>query len=1505
MAETKFTHSFQRAVDRLGFIGRTLKELSGYRALAFELIQNADDTQTATTISFDVREDRLVVEDDGGFTDCGEQEECGPDECPWLEGRGHRCDFHSFRLISGADKRAREDTTGAFGIGFIAVYQITDLPEIYSGDWHWSLDETRGEDNIQGRRLRSTERPAGTKVVLPHVLDNSELRKKLGVPPVPPSIETDLRDVLAAAMPIAILFLRNLERVELRKRGRLWKSWERKIERDRVVVSEGGKRNEWRLLEGSFAPEAERLRASHGDRMPPKRDDVSVALPIGRTLENAVLCSTLPTEEATRLGVLINADFFPTSDRRALGMQDELQHEWNQSAIKQAGVLLADAIEELPEILGAEGTWELLERAWKLSTDSTSNRTTHALAQIWDELEPAIPEANIVPVHNGGLCQTDAAVLLRSADEEAAAQALTGLDLEVCVEGIRPQYNLLRHVGIREVDVTVLADALRDAGLDHVIATSDLPAPLDQASAREAIWTELSLLVRRIGPSAVEQARSELADVSALPTTSDTLAPTRELRRAKEPTRNLFEQLASDGTLAFLDEAALGSDGAGLGGLVPELSPDDAVDTLEATPDLQQRLAGKESACRDLLQWFASNAPEIDPELTTRIAELPIFPSGTGFHELSDVVLPGDFTDELGLTNVVDRKKVGEYSSFVQSLGAEVLTFEMYVRQKVPDAFATDALSIPRRRAVVRQLAEWEGKLMDIPGARDALRGVPLVECQDKSWRAPTEAYLPSKDVRNLLDDPPIAVLQGEARQATRELLTWLGVPTSPRAADVLARVRSICEKEATGNTRKKVGAIFEWLGEQFSYEPDQSRRNEYEELRTIEWLPVEGSSEWYSADSGIFTAFRKHLFESQARFLDVPRAIQTSSTDLMTWLGVRNEPTPDLVVDHLRHVVEAGTKPHTEILVYLNQHADSDEIDKLRDVPCLPLVDGPVKGSSAFWSPHPFGPWRYQLDKELRKYSDLLERLGVREVPEHSDALAVLREISSELRRDKIEPKDEAIVLACWGILAEALRLEEVDESSLHRSLSTLPVVPDARKVLMRPHFVFFEDVPGIAEHFGALNAHIIPRPEHAWTAMSAAGVGNLSDAEPELIEVDPLDEPWLGERIREREPLIRRILSSENLTYSDVGATLEGTKIRAASSLSIRWSIRTAGRTLNSEPASKRAALVHDTIWSVFSQGQPSWEALGQELARLVAPGSGGNVAMALAAGLRPGDGEAAAQALDDAGIPRLASSIDVGSRVTTHGFDEGELDSGGDGGPDPVEGEVDPGADGSLEEPEPDAEVEESEAPGADDTPTDEAGEDDSSAEETDEAANGEGSGVDGRPKKPPGRQEMLRSYVSHGTNADPDGRENPAAQTHREAVDQAAIEAVMAYERAQGRTPTEMDHSNRGYDIESVDSAGHTRFIEVKGTGADWDSLGVGVTAPQFESALERGFVFWLYVVENSLDGETAVIHAINDPGRRVVKFMFDGGWREAADDSCEVKSLGSPESRTSASTKGGI
>ncbi len=87
----------------------------------------------------------------------------------------------------------------------------------------------------------------------------------------------------------------------------------------------------------------------------------------------------------------------------------------------------------------------------------------------------------------------------------------------------------------------------------------------------------------------------------------------------------------------------------------------------------------------------------------------------------------------------------------------------------------------------------------------------------------------------------------------------------------------------------------------------------------------------------------------------------------------------------------------------------------------------------------------------------------------------------------------------------------------------------------------------------------------------------------------------------------------------------------------------------------------------------------------------------------------------------------------------------------------------------------------------------------------------------------------------------------APMHRDdAVETAAMEAVMAYETRAGRHPRDV-HQGNSWDIESYDAQGNLlRYIEVKGRGPGDADL-VILTEPEWEAARRLGDLHWLYIV----------------------------------------------------------
>ena len=82
--------------------------------------------------------------------------------------------------------------------------------------------------------------------------------------------------------------------------------------------------------------------------------------------------------------------------------------------------------------------------------------------------------------------------------------------------------------------------------------------------------------------------------------------------------------------------------------------------------------------------------------------------------------------------------------------------------------------------------------------------------------------------------------------------------------------------------------------------------------------------------------------------------------------------------------------------------------------------------------------------------------------------------------------------------------------------------------------------------------------------------------------------------------------------------------------------------------------------------------------------------------------------------------------------------------------------------------------------------------------------------------------------------------------RAEIETLAMEAVMAHERSLGNKPRDVSSEDRGYDIESRDSAtGRLRFIEVKGRRAD--ARAITLTRNEILTALNAGEAFFLAAV----------------------------------------------------------
>ena len=1507
--------SLKQTVDYIGTLSTQLRGLLGYPTLINELIQNADDSRRADgtptqSMTFDVRDEGLIVENDGVFSDCGRLVE---EVCPWRQDQDRMCDFHRFLNIASGNKREEEGTTGAFGVGFISIYQITDRPELRSAGRHWVINPERNGE-ITSREIPYAN---NTEFYFPWAMDaNSRLRRALRAEPVSSGVTDTFFAELHRVIPQAILFLKNLKKIELKKKGQLIKSVSRVPgERNGLQVFDGDDSQHWYLLKGAFEEKGETLKVESDGRIEEdKKTEVSIAIPEQINDCDGLLYAFLPSQHKTNLPFHINADFFPHSDRKQILFGEGYQGRWNAAAIRSAACLLAQNILVLRDRLGHHGLWKIIESVQK----AAENEEENPFGVFWEEMRPRLIEEEVVFTSRQMWAEAPGTVWIRGEDEEALG-VLEQIGLKIVHPDLRSHLNVLQNLGVQRLSAGRLASELIGYGLTGAVPLEGAPQWLRNRDDRYLLGEEVGRLLVFEG-----SAQEVMAKCAIALGRDHCFHGPANLFSAGDDTVGLFGNLDSEAPFVSRDNPQAILD------LVPGFGVDDALGVLEDLSEetLALHWAEDNGLPAKIVGWFERKREWLrsDEELQRRLRQIPIIPSGDKLRPLRELVVPGTFEDPLHLASVVDLDALGDHREFLLELEAQALTIQTYAFREVPRAFNA-GVEIPRTaiRTLVGILASHRGELVDGNIQRE-LSGCRLVECEDGIFRYAHKVYFKSREITEILGgNVPVAVEPDGHDESVVDLYEWLGVATSPRAADLLDRISSIVEHPPTEKTKETIGKIFGYIGNHWS-----EGTSSFDGLRQQKWLPAQGNDqEWFLPDE-LYASYQRHLFESQAQFLDVPHTGRGGAVrDFIDYLGIKIVPSTRQVIDHLLWCVENDKRVNTEVYTTLNQRTQEDLIVELRGWPCLLLESGQyVRPNQVFWGEHPFGHFRHRLSAEWRSYTALFKKLGVREEPEVEDVIAVLEEIEAEYLGSALDEEARVVLMRCWGALDDKLQRGELDPG-LIEGLRERKVVPNDWDALYPPIWMFFEDRSGLAERFGGfLENNVISRPQGAWRAMQAAGVRSLKSAvQIDLVECEGEEfDPNTTARLKDSSVLVKRILDATDPHEWDL-SLLDEAQVFAVDELKVRLAIEVFNQRQETGPEEVRTFFDRGEriLYYRRSAKELACAPMARELAAAMNTGGEvGHVAAGLKEVLSASSVEMADEVLDELGYARIEemddgpasdvgvvgmgaveepavgedeeeAGVPIGSGVEAEGGEEVDIGSGGkhegnegleDSGEEQVEpveevetvGCTEPSS-GNGQGEVPDAVLKKRESAGGggsapvteDRRTTPRQNGSDPERRHTNKTRSGRGGWFPVNVVRLPG-DEITEGGSRTGQGTERVDRIN--------AIDEAGIQHVLEYERRQGRIPREEAHNNPGYDIKSRDGL-RQRLIEVKSIDGEWGEKGVALSDTQFDFGRNKGNISWLYVVENALEPD-ARIYRIQKATGLVNKFIFDRSWKQLAE-----------------------
>lgn len=1245
-------------VEYIGTIANNLRDLEGKETLAFELIQNADDDASASSICFDVTEEALTVENDGEFTDCGQVRE---DSCPFEQEKGFQCDFHRFRNLASRGKRREENTTGTFGIGFISVYQITDRPELQSGYRHWTIRP----DADRGRRIIEKElasRRDGTEFYLPWAKDpTSELRQALEADPISDSYPAKLAEVLASTLPKSLLFLRNLTSIELcRNHETVLKAWRRSEGNRRQIITErnGAQRTSTYMIEErNFRSEARQLvENANSANQEEKSPRVEIAVPIDNTSEiqsGGRYYAYLPTRHPTGLPFHIQADFFPSSDRRRIVFDGGFRNKWNRLATRQSYEAFRSLLPRLKEEAEPPRFWKILNEVYQ-SRNPEGDLSNEPPPECWKKLKPCLREGEYVFTGHERWRRAEETYLPRKNIEqiERLADVLDILDIEVPISKIRSYQNLLQEIGSRRLTISVVVERFESFNIEEGTSINEAPEWMQDPRRYAAVFQLTEKLYQSLS-SSDEELVDRLRKLPLALSTNGRFHTFENVRRVGRPDYlGPLSQLNSKYLFLAPDLPSEVLDFVNDAGLVEKLKIEDVYNILcglsESELDAQWTDSSSSLAqlIRGLLEHDKLRGGPRKKKLRSSLRNLPIWPVGDGYSSLDNVVIPGGFEDPLEISKVLAGPAVRSVGRKIEDiLGVPRLNFERYVTEELPRAFDEETIGVETRRETVKLLARKLGKLQAIDGTREALSECPIALCKDGEHRPPKEVYFEETTVRQILGENVSYVAEELPHPAASDLYGEVGVASNPRPRDVAEHIKDITEAPPTSPRRRQIKNIIDHLAEHRS-----ENLEEFGDLKHLDWLPVEGDDENWHSPEEVYTPEKKRLFRSQGQFIDVRN--RTRARPVFRFLDLETDPTTEQIVDHLLNCAQEERPPKNPDSIYgeLSTRLQRDEgssaenqVRRLRGEQALHVPSvGFCEPKRVFRSDHPFGQFRHRI-KGRPKYSAFLNSVGVKQDCDEKDAVDVLEEIANEQNatKESLSSNHQAVLLSCWKICAEKGLSEELIDR-----LEEKPVVLTTENSLVTPNRAFFDDHPSLPSSIETFfEGHLVKRDPQVAGILQEVGIRSVRDVLGSQLAENPHAKPdqQMTERLQRRAPLIQRVLSGgpfgENVESR--ASLVRNIEAFRSTKLSVITKASALGQEKTSEAKSRKAFLDSDSnrLHVTAENGNPDWVSIAREIASFLVPREEpAQLASHLDHVLRPSSLGSAERRLDELGFPEI---------------------------------------------------------------------------------------------------------------------------------------------------------------------------------------------------------------------------------------------------------------------------
>jgi len=226
------------------------------------------------------------------------------------------------------------------------------------------------------------------------------------------------------------------------------------------------------------------------------------------------------------------------------------------------------------------------------------------------------------------------------------------------------------------------------------------------------------------------------------------------------------------------------------------------ISSMCATEPVEDVIGVEQQELRDLYSMFAEldRLGNVEKAVYQALRNLPIWLSSRGLMKATQALLPGNYTDPIGQTDLLETSVLSESArEFVSSkLGVKTQTIEVFAQEVVPRSFNDDGpRDAQKYTRLISELASHPALVND-ETIRRLLGSLPIVPTQDGRWSPPTNTYRRTDDLVKVLGDATHLWLDASRVPNARSVHTFidsLGIRRSPLAQHLVERMLFIAEK--------------------------------------------------------------------------------------------------------------------------------------------------------------------------------------------------------------------------------------------------------------------------------------------------------------------------------------------------------------------------------------------------------------------------------------------------------------------------------------------------------------------------------------------------------------------------------------------------------------------------------------------------------------------------------------------------------------------------------------